>query len=213
MNNLTKLLLKNVTISFWEELGWMAAGAATDRYISNRRARKNLANGYRTVIMEDEYGNLWEVQVQLMSLHLLNVVQNNPKEFMTLFAGIILADEVVDDDEIEYCYDLTKTMYDHNYSIEEFKNDINNFKEEEIENCCKVIIDNLDTDNEKSHDDIRLDYEFFIVALIILGLSDFEIDDKEMNFLIKVSSFFNISENKVKSLVSETIEASKTEKQ
>ncbi len=148
-----------------------------------------------------------------MSLHLLNVVQNNPKEFMTLFAGIILADEVVDDDEIEYCYDLTKTMYDHNYSIEEFKNDINNFKEEEIENCCKVIIDNLDTDNEKSHDDIRLDYEFFIVALIILGLSDFEIDDKEMNFLIKVSSYFNISENKVKSLVSETIEASKTEKQ
>ena len=213
MNNLTKLLLKNVTISFWEELGWMAAGAATDRYISNRRARNNLANGYRTVIMEDEYGNLWEVQVQLMSLHLLNVVQNNPKEFMTLFAGIILADEVVDDDEIEYCYDLTKTMYDHNYSIEEFKNDINNFKEEEIENCCKVIIDNLDTDNEKSHDDIRLDYEFFIVALIILGLSDFEIDDKEMNFLIKVSSYFNISENKVKSLVSETIEASKTEKQ
>ena len=43
----------------------MAAGAATDRYISNRRARKNLANGYRTVIMEDEYGNLWEVQVSL----------------------------------------------------------------------------------------------------------------------------------------------------
>ena len=63
MNDLTKLFLKNVKISFWEELGWMAAGAATDRYISNRRARKNLANGYRTVIMEDEYVNLWEVQV------------------------------------------------------------------------------------------------------------------------------------------------------
>ena len=82
-----------------------------------------------------------------------------------------------------------------------------------IDFFCLKIIDNLDNDNEKSHDDIKLDYEFFIVALIILGLSDFEIDDKEMNFLIKVSSFFNISENKVKSLVSETIEASKTEKQ
>mgnify|MGYP000305399147 FL=1 len=148
-----------------------------------------------------------------MSLHLLNVVQNKPKEFMMLFAGIILADEIVDNDEIEYCFGLTKTMYDHNYSIDEFKNDIENFNVDEIENYSKAIKDNLDIDNEKSDDDIRLDYEFFVVALIILGLSDFEIDDKEMNFLIKVSSFFNISENKVKSLVSETIAASKTEKQ
>tara|TARA_B100001250_G_scaffold238915_1_gene205327 strand:- start:655 stop:861 length:207 start_codon:yes stop_codon:yes gene_type:complete len=67
MNNLTKLFLKNATFSFWDELGWFAAGAvagaAADRYASNRRARNNLANGYRTVIMEDEYGNLWEVEV------------------------------------------------------------------------------------------------------------------------------------------------------
>ena len=41
-------------------------------------------------------------------------------------------------------------------------------------------------------------------------MSDFEHDDKEMNFLIKVASF-NISENKVKSLVSETIYISKSE--
>lgn len=133
-----------------------------------------------------------------MAVDLKNYVNNEPEDFLVLAAGMIHADHLVEQGEIRYCYKLITDMFGETVSSDQFEEIVNNYSNENFE----TALDNYNKHYENlEHND---DDEYLIIALIILGLSDFHIDPDEIVYLEKIGEKLNIDKKKILELVKKT---------
>ena len=133
-----------------------------------------------------------------MAVDLKNYVNNDPEDFLVLAAGMIHADHLVEQGEIRYCYKLITDMFGETVSSDQFEEIVNNYSEEKFE----VALNNYNNHYENlEHND---DDEYLIIALIILGLSDFHIDPDEIVYLETIGEKLNIDREKILELIKKT---------
>jgi len=133
-----------------------------------------------------------------LAVDLKNYVNNEPEDFLVLAAGMIHADHLVEQGEIRYCYKLITDMFGETVSSDQFEEIVNNYSNENFE----TALDNYNKHYENlEHND---DDEYLIIALIILGLSDFHIDPDEIVYLEKIGEKLNIDKKKILELVKKT---------
>jgi len=133
-----------------------------------------------------------------LAVDLKNYVNNDPEDFLVLAAGMIHADHLVEQGEIRYCYKLITDMFGETVSSDQFEEIVNNYSNENFE----TALDNYNKHYENlEHND---DDEYLIIALIILGLSDFHIDPDEIVYLEKIGEKLNIDKKKILELVKKT---------
>ena len=133
-----------------------------------------------------------------MAVDLKNYVNNDPEDFLVLAAGMIHADHLVEQGEIRYCYKLITDMFGETVSSDQFEEIVNNYSNENFE----TALDNYNKHYENlEHND---DDEYLIIALIILGLSDFHIEPDEIVYLEKIGEKLNIDKKKILELVKKT---------
>ena len=133
-----------------------------------------------------------------MAVDLKNYVNSEPEDFLVLAAGMIHADHLVEQGEIRYCYKLITDMFGETVSGEEFEEIVNDYSEEKFE----VALNNYNKHYENlEHND---DDEYLIIALIILGLSDFHIDPEEIVYLETIGEKLNIDREKILELIKKT---------
>ncbi len=133
-----------------------------------------------------------------MAVDLKNYVNSEPEDFLVLAAGMIHADHLVEQGEIRYCYKLITDMFGETVSGEEFEEIVNDYSEEKFE----VALNNYNKHYENlEHND---DDEYLIIALIILGLSDFHIDPDEIVYLETIGEKLNIDREKILELIKKT---------
>lgn len=133
-----------------------------------------------------------------MAVDLKNYINNEPEDFLVLAAGMIHADHLVEQGEIRYCYKLITDMFGETVSSDQFEEIVNNYSNENFE----TALDNYNKHYENlEHND---DDEYLIIALIILGLSDFHIDPDEIVYLEKIGEKLNIDKKKILELVKKT---------
>ena len=133
-----------------------------------------------------------------MAVDLKNYVNSDPEDFLVLAAGMIHADHLVEQGEIRYCYKLITDMFGETVSDEKFEEIVNEYSEEKFE----VALSNYNKHYENlEHND---DDEYLIIALIILGLSDFRIDPDEIVYLEKIGVKLNIDREKILELIKKT---------
>ena len=133
-----------------------------------------------------------------MAVDLKNYVNSEPEDFLVLAAGMIHADHLVEQGEIRYCYKLITDMFGETVSGEEFEEIVNDYSEEKFE----VALNNYNNHYENlEHND---DDEYLIIALIILGLSDFHIDPDEIVYLETIGEKLNIDREKILELIKKT---------
>jgi len=133
-----------------------------------------------------------------LAVDLKNYVNNDPEDFLVLAAGMIHADNLVEQGEIRYCYKLITDMFGETVSSDQFEEIVNNYSEEKFE----VALNNYNNHYENlEHND---DDEYLIIALIILGLSDFHIDPDEIVYLETIGEKLNIDREKILELIKKT---------
>jgi len=133
-----------------------------------------------------------------LAVDLKNYVNNEPEDFLVLAAGMIHADHLVEQGEIRYCYKLITDMFGETVSSDQFEEIVNNYSNENFE----TALDNYNKHYENlEHND---DDEYLIIALIILGLSDFHIEPDEIVYLEKIGEKLNIDKKKILELVKKT---------
>jgi len=133
-----------------------------------------------------------------LAVDLKNYVNNDPEDFLVLAAGMIHADHLVEQGEIRYCYKLITDMFGETVSSDQFEEIVNNYSEEKFE----VALNNYNNHYENlEHND---DDEYLIIALIILGLSDFHIDPDEIVYLETIGEKLNIDREKILELIKKT---------
>ena len=133
-----------------------------------------------------------------MAVDLKNYVNSEPEDFLVLASGMIHADHLVEQGEIRYCYKLITDMFGETVSDQKFEEIVNEYSEEKFE----VALSNYNKHYENlEHND---DDEYLIIALIILGLSDFHIDPDEIVYLEKIGVKLNIDREKILELIKKT---------
>ena len=133
-----------------------------------------------------------------MAVDLKNYVNSEPEDFLVLAAGMIHADHLVEQGEIRYCYKLITDMFGETVPGDKFEEIVNNYSEEKFE----VALNNYNNHYENlEHND---DDEYLIIALIILGLSDFHIDPEEIVYLETIGEKLNIDREKIVELIKKT---------
>ena len=133
-----------------------------------------------------------------MAVDLKNYVNSEPEDFLVLAAGMIHADHLVEQGEIRYCYKLITDMFGETVPGDKFEEIVNNYSEEKFE----VALNNYNNHYENlEHND---DDEYLIIALIILGLSDFHIDPEEIVYLETIGEKLNIDREKILELIKKT---------
>ena len=133
-----------------------------------------------------------------MAVDLKNYVNSEPEDFLVLAAGMIHADHLVEQGEIRYCYKLITDMFGETVPSDKFEEIVNNYSEEKFE----VALNNYNNHYENlEHND---DDEYLIIALIILGLSDFHIDPEEIVYLETIGEKLNIDREKILELIKKT---------
>tara|TARA_Y100000741_G_C18007980_1_gene458935 strand:- start:155 stop:592 length:438 start_codon:yes stop_codon:yes gene_type:complete len=133
-----------------------------------------------------------------LAVDLKNYVNSEPEDFLVLASGMIHADHLVEQGEIRYCYKLITDMFGETVSDQKFEEIVNEYSEEKFE----VALSNYNKHYENlEHND---DDEYLIIALIILGLSDFRIDPDEIVYLEKIGVKLNIDREKILELIKKT---------
>lgn len=124
---------------------------------------------------------------------------SNQESLYSICAGMIHADNVVESGEIKYCFRLMQEMFGKEIDFQRFNEIVSTYRADEIEKHLSEIKVTYD-ENSYSNDD----FEFLIIALIILGLSDLHLDEKEIEYLNLVGSYLNISGSKILELINKT---------
>ena len=125
---------------------------------------------------------------------------SNHESLYSICAGIIHADNVVESGEIKYCFRLMQEMFGTEIDFQRFNEIVSSFSSSDEINKHLMELKVTYDENSYSNDD----FEFLIIALIILGLSDLHLDEKEIEYLNLVGSYLNISGSKILELINKT---------
>ena len=201
----------------WE----LVAGYAVGR-LDEKRRRKNLFSNSRQTLPKETYRQeQYDIQRE-MADELSLMMHEEKTYFLTaekvqtnatrMFLGMVYVDGQVDKEELELGYELITQMFEADLSMRFYKNIQKEFEGSNKDTCINkgVASARLLYKNFEDREDItNEDWEFVLIMLALLGLSDSNFTDDEKKYLIAIGKVFKFRKNKVENLLEETVDYSK----
>ena len=201
----------------WE----LVAGYAVGRLDEKRRTKNLFSNSRQTLPKETYRQEQYYIQRE-MADELSLMMHEEKKYFLTvekvqtnatrMFLGMVYVDGQVDKEELELGYELITQMFETDLSMRFYKNIQKEFEGSNKDTCINkgVASARLLYKNFEDREDItNEDWEFVLIMLALLGLSDSNFTDDEKKYLIAIGKVFKFRKNKVENLLEETVDYSK----
>ena len=201
----------------WE----LVAGYAVGR-LDEKRRRKNLFSNSRQTLPKETYRQE-QYDIQREMADELSLMMHEEKKYLVdidevqtnatrMFLGMVYVDGQVDKEELELGYELITQMFEADLSMRFYKNIQKEFEGSNKDKCINkgVASARLLYKNFEDREDItNEDWEFVLIMLALLGLSDSNFTDDEKKYLIAIGKVFKFRKNKVENLLEETVDYSK----
>ena len=201
----------------WE----LVAGYAVGRLDEKRRTKNLFSNSRQTLPKETYRQEQYDIQREMADE--LSLMMHEEKKYLVdidevqtnatrMFLGMVYVDGQVDKEELELGYELITQMFEADLSTRFYKNIQKEFEGSNKDKCINkgVASARLLYKNFEDREDItNEDWEFVLIMLALLGLSDSNFTDDEKKYLVAIGKVFKFRKNKVENLLEETVDYSK----
>tara|TARA_X000000368_G_scaffold406002_1_gene383780 strand:- start:104 stop:835 length:732 start_codon:yes stop_codon:yes gene_type:complete len=202
----------------WE----LVAGYALGRLDEKRRSN-NLFRSLNQQTHPNEPYRQQQYDIQMEMADELSLMMYEEKEYLgeleqvqthatRIFLGMVYVDGQIDNEELELGYGLITQIFETELAVNFYKDIQKEFVGISKDKCinkgvasAKLLYKNFENREEISNED----WEFVLIMLALLGLSDSKFTNDEKKYLVAIGKVFKLKKIQVENLLEETVDYSK----
>ena len=201
----------------WE----LVAGYAVGR-LDEKRRRKNLFSNSRQTLPKETYRQE-QYDIQREMADELSLMMHEEKKYLVdidevqtnatrMFLGMVYVDGQIDNEELELGYGLITQIFETELAVNFYKDIQKEFVGISKDKCinkgvasAKLLYKNFENREDISNED----WEFVLIMLALLGLSDSKFTNDEKKYLVAIGKVFKLKKIQIENLLEETVDYSK----